>query len=316
MFPRVRIETTLGSYVIELNGEKAPATALNFLQFTQDGYYDGTVFHRVLADSMIQGGGYLPDMEQRALKRAPMFVDNWRSDLLNKRGTIGLIRGTGPHTAAAEFYINVVDNIRLDEARRKGLYSVFGRVVDGMEVVDRIAGVRVGPHAKYVDGQSAVVPLEPVVIQRAQVVGVFNPLPLQQSMYAARADQELKARAMLEQIALASDRSVVTTESGLAYVDVIEGRGLTPALTDDIELNYEGKLVDGTIFETTFTEEPTMRQPGKLVRGLQETLTSMKEGGRRTVAIPPEMAFGTDGIPGHIPPDSFIIFDIELLAIR
>lgn len=314
--PRVRMETSLGGFVVELNGEKAPATALNFLQLVYEGHYDGTIVHRVLAGSMVQGGGYTPDLEPRPLERAPQFTDDWRSDLANTQRSIGLIRALGSPTGGAEFYINLADNVRLDEAKRKGLYSVFGRVVEGWDVVERIGRVEVGPHEKYAAGQSAVVPTTPIFVESAKVIGAFNPVPLQQAMYAERMTQEQQAEQQIEAFAAETGKVVVRTESGLWYVDVIEGKGMAPTLTDTVEMNYQGKLVDGTVVETTFTDEPTTRQPGKLIKGLQEALTTMKEGGRRVVVVPPEMAFGPNGIPGHIPPDAYMFFEIELLAIR
>jgi len=316
LHPHVEMQTTFGRFVIELNGEQAPATVLNFMQLVHDRYYDGTIIHRVLADSMVQGGGYTPDMESKPIKKAPPFTDTWRSDLLNKKGYVGLIRGIGEHLAAAEFYINVEDNIRLDEAKRKGMYSVFGRVVEGWDVIERIRATPVASHEKYVSGQSAVVPVTPIVIRSARVLGVFNTIPIQQSVYAYRTSQEEKAKALAEKFAAETGNPLVKTESGLLYVEMYEGKGMTPAVEDTVELNYEGKLLDGTVFESTFTEDSTIREPGKLIKGLRETLTSMKEGGRRVVIIPPELAFGESGIPGYIPPDSFLVFEIELLAIR
>ena len=117
-------------------------------------------------------------------------------------------------------------------------------------------------------------------------------------------------------IASESGRGLVTTDSGLRYVDMVEGTGISPLETDTIEFNYRGTLTDGTVFESTFETEPAVREVGALIPGLIEGLMSMKEHGLRRVIIPPELGFGETGVPGRIPPDSIIIFDVELLTVR
>lgn len=165
--PRVRLATNLGDIVIELNPAKAPATVENFLAYARDGYYDGLIFHRVIPNFMIQGGGFEEGMQQRTA-RAPIKneADN---GLLNLRGTIAMARTGDPHSATAQFFINLNDNAFLDfKAQTTGGwgYCVFGKVVEGLDVVDRIAAgktVRVDPYSD--------VPEKTVTIKKATVAG-------------------------------------------------------------------------------------------------------------------------------------------------
>ena len=171
--PRVTLSTSQGDIVIELNEEKAPTTAANFLEYVDAGFYDGTVFHRVISGFMVQGGGFALDPAQQDLEkketRAPIRneADN---GLENRRGTIAMARTGNPHSATAQFFINLVDNRSLNHSGKtpRGWgYTVFGEVVEGMDTVDRIAGVATG--TRRLSGQAARnVPKEPVVIENAR----------------------------------------------------------------------------------------------------------------------------------------------------
>ena len=171
--PRVTLNTSQGEIVIELNQEQAPATTANFLEYVDAGFYDGTVFHRVIRGFMIQGGGFTLDGERNGLQqkktRAPIRneADN---GLENRRGTIAMARTGNPHSATAQFFINLVDNRSLNHSGKtpRGWgYTVFGEVVEGMDTVDRIAGVATG--SQRLNGQPARdVPKEPVVIENAR----------------------------------------------------------------------------------------------------------------------------------------------------
>lgn len=159
---RVTLETTLGSIVLELDPQRAPRTVDNFLQYVRDGHYTGTVFHRVIADFMIQGGGFTPEMQQKPT-RAPIPLES-RNGLKNVRGTIAMARTNVPDSATAQFFINVKDNDFLDQANaRDGHgYAVFGKVVSGMDVVEKIRTV---PTTRR--GMHADVPAQPVTILKA-----------------------------------------------------------------------------------------------------------------------------------------------------
>ena len=163
--PRVRFETSKGAFVIELEQAKAPVTVGNFLEYVKSGYYDGTIFHRVIPGFMVQGGGFTADMQQKPAREP--IVNESANGLANKRGTIAMARTADPNSASSQFFINLVDNGFLDKASaRDGVgYCVFGKVVDGMSVLDAIAAVPTGNV-----GPNQNVPLQPVVIKKASVV--------------------------------------------------------------------------------------------------------------------------------------------------
>lgn len=165
--PQVELKTSLGVIVIDLYPDKAPATVENFLQYVKDGHYDGTLFHRVIPGFMIQGGGFDPDFRQKATRKP---VRNEASNgLKNATGTIAMARTADPHSATAQFFINVSDNTSLDFRfpTQEGYgYTVFGNVSKGMDVVNRIVKVRTGPGP----AQHQNVPVQPVVIEQARVI--------------------------------------------------------------------------------------------------------------------------------------------------
>ncbi|MBN1343146.1 MAG: peptidyl-prolyl cis-trans isomerase [Phycisphaerae bacterium] len=157
--PRVLMETTLGSITIELDQESAPITVENFLQYVDDGFYDGTIFHRVIASFMIQGGGLEPGMGQK--RGRPPIQNEAKSGLKNKTGTIAMARTGDPHSATSQFFINVKDNDFLDHPGQDGWgYCAFGKVVEGMDVVETIRDVPTTTKRPFDD-----VPVEDVIIQ-------------------------------------------------------------------------------------------------------------------------------------------------------
>ena len=164
--PVVTFETTHGSFAVALEPDSAPKTVENFLAYVRDGHFDGTIFHRVIPGFMIQGGGY-DERYQQVSTRAP--IENEAPDAPgNDRGTIAMARTADPHSATAQFFINVVDNDFLNHTAKTARgwgYAAFGRVVDGMETVDRIAALQTGPGGPF----PSDVPQEAVVIQKATV---------------------------------------------------------------------------------------------------------------------------------------------------
>ena len=162
--PRVRVETSQGAFVLELDTVRAPLSAENFLRYVRDGYYDGTVFHRVIANFVVQGGGYDASLAERKAHAA--IPNESGNGLSNRRGTVGLAREESPHSGSSQFYINVIDNAGLDPLPSRWGYAVFGRVVDGMDVVDRIAYMP----TETVDNFGKDVPIGRPVVQRAWVI--------------------------------------------------------------------------------------------------------------------------------------------------
>ena len=162
---KATMETSMGTISLELDDNLAPATVENFVKYAADGFYDGTIFHRVIDGFMIQGGGFTRDMNQKDT-RAPIRIESMNG-LKNLRGTIAMARTMVPDSATSQFFINLVDNGFLDftAPTESGYgYAVFGKVTDGMEVVDRIAKVRTG-----FSGPHQNVPEEPVVIRKVTV---------------------------------------------------------------------------------------------------------------------------------------------------
>jgi len=161
--PFVEMQTSMGTIVIELDSEKAPITVKNFLQYTKDGFYNGTIFHRVIDGFMIQGGGFTKDMGEKPT--GAQIPNEAKNGLKNTRGTIAMARRAEPHSATAQFFINHKDNSALDYPSQDGWgYAVFGKVTQGLDVVDKIAKVRTGNRGMFQD-----VPVEPVVIQSVKV---------------------------------------------------------------------------------------------------------------------------------------------------
>ena len=159
---KVKLATTEGNIIIELDKAKAPKTVDNFVAYVKAGHYDGTVFHRVIPNFMIQGGGMTPDLQEKKT-RPPIPLES-RNGLSNVRGSIAMARTGDPDSATSQFFINVQDNPRLDQpnARDGNGYTVFGKVVSGMEVVDKIRAVKTGSRGPYDD-----VPEKPIVITKA-----------------------------------------------------------------------------------------------------------------------------------------------------
>lgn len=160
---KVTIETSKGNIELELDAAKAPTTVANFVSYVKKGHYDGLIFHRVIPGFMIQGGGFTPDMQQKAVD-APIKIES-KNGLKNVRGSIAMARTSDPNSATSQFFINVKDNSNLDYPSFDGFgYTVFGMTTKGLDVVDAIVGVpttRKGPHGD--------VPVEPITIKSVKI---------------------------------------------------------------------------------------------------------------------------------------------------
>ncbi len=162
--PTVELETSQGKITVELNNEKAPKSVANFMQYAKDGFYNGTVFHRVIPGFMIQGGGFDEKMSQKPTRGE--IENEAKNGLKNTRGTLAMARKPDPHSATAQFFINHNDNGALDYPSRDGWgYAVFGKVTKGMDVVDKIAQVPAGNN-----GMHQNVPLTPVIIKNVKII--------------------------------------------------------------------------------------------------------------------------------------------------
>ena len=164
--PAVKLETSLGDIVVRLDARKAPISTANFVQYVKSGFYDGTVFHRVIKNFMIQGGGFTPDLKQKSARAS--IRNEADNGLKNKKYTIAMARTGEPHSASSQFFINTKDNDFLDfksQTPQGWGYAVFGKVIKGQEVVDKIAAVQTGKKGYYDD-----VPMESVIIKKAVIV--------------------------------------------------------------------------------------------------------------------------------------------------
>jgi cyclophilin family peptidyl-prolyl cis-trans isomerase len=169
--PQVELQTSLGVIVLELNAEAAPNTTANFIRYVQDGHYNGTIFHRVIPGFMIQGGGMDKSFREKQT-RAPI-VNEASNGLKNEIGAVAMARTSAPHSASAQFFINVANNAFLDfrSADDQGWgYAVFGKVIKGMDVVQKIAAVKTGDQGMHND-----VPVTPIIIESARITA--EPVP-------------------------------------------------------------------------------------------------------------------------------------------
>jgi cyclophilin family peptidyl-prolyl cis-trans isomerase len=162
--PQVRFQTSLGDFVVELNPEKAPKTVENFLQYVKAKHYDGTIFHRVIPNFMVQGGGYTVNYDQKIMR--PPVVLEANNGLKNDLGTIAMARTNEPNSATSQFFVNVRDNAALNARGPADGYTVFGRVVSGMETIQKIRDVPTGPGGPF----PTDAPKTPVLINSATLV--------------------------------------------------------------------------------------------------------------------------------------------------
>jgi len=165
MFPSVKLETSMGEVVVELNRMRAPASVNNFLRYVLEGEYNGTIFHRVMPGFVVQGGGYTKDIEEKTMHAS--VCNESGNGLKNTTGTIAMARYADPHTATRQFYFNMSDNASLDPNSRSWGYTVFGEVVGGMEVLEAIAEMETA-YSEDLDAED--VPVETVMLISATVV--------------------------------------------------------------------------------------------------------------------------------------------------
>lgn len=171
--PRVRVETTLGDFVVELDRRRAPLTVESFFAYVNEGHYESTVFHRVVPGFVVQGGGYTAELELKPAERT-VFNESGNG-LSNLRGTVGVARTGEPHSGTSQFYINLADNLDLNPRPTRWGYAVFGEVVEGMDVVDAIGDRPTSSGGEF----DSNVPVEPIVIERIAVL-TDNPSPSEQ----------------------------------------------------------------------------------------------------------------------------------------
>lgn len=310
--PHVRLSTTVGDIVLEMLEDEAPITAVNFLQYVEDRFYDGTIFHRVIPGFVAQGGGLLPSLERQEGLRDPI-VNEFSEDRPNVRRTVSMAKTADPDSATSQFFINLTDNPNLDDPANSGGFAVFARVVLGMDVVDEIALMPTGSRSAP-DGQPFNdVPIDDIVILTARLQGppdeVDPPDPEEPDDPVDPDDPDD-----------VDEDGFITTAVGLRYRDEVVGTGalIVPGAT--IRVLYTGRLDDenGEIFDSALDpDNPVQFSLNTLIDGWRIGLgeIDMRVGGRRTLIIPPELGYGEAGSPPSVPPNATLWFEIEVVDV-
>jgi peptidylprolyl isomerase len=299
--------TTRGTIVCRLEYEKAPMTVANFAGLAEGilktggpagkKFYDGLTFHRVIRDFMIQGGDPQGNGSGGPGYEFPSEVS---PSLRHDGPGVLAMANSGPDTNGSQFYITHKATPWLDDG-----YSVFGRVVKGQDVVNAIQQgdvmkkvriIRVGAGAKAF----------------AVTQAGFDSLVA--AAKVAVAERAKKARADALALIRKQWPKLVSTKSGLQYQVLKAGAGARPAAGATVSVSYEGRFLDGKVFDASQKGQPVSFRIGEVIEGWNEALLDMKKGEKRLLVIPPELAYGERGYPGAIPPDSFLVFEVELLG--
>lgn len=302
-----KINTDKGDILLELEYKRCPMTVCNFVGLAEGTlsrkekgkpFYDGLKFHRVINDFMIQGGCPRGDGTGGPGYK---FPDEFHPELKHTGPGILSMANAGPGTNGSQFFITHVETPWLD-----GKHTVFGHVVEGQDVVNKIAQndkinsvkiIRVGEDAEKFDASEEN----------------FEKLVSESQKRAA----ELRAAAhkKVEEEIERRYPDAIKTNTGLRYIVLKEGTGTdTPKYGRPVTVHYQGQLLNGKIFDSSLIrKEPAVFAVGQVIEGWNEALMTMKKGEKRTLIIPPDLGYGDYGYPGVIPPDSYLIFDVELL---
>ena len=326
-------QTSKGNMIVKFEDKKAPVTVANFVGLAEGKiqnkakakgvpYYDGTIFHRVIKDFMIQGG----DPKGTGMGDPGYKFDDEKNDLQHTGKGILSMANSGPNTNGSQFFITEVATPWLD-----GRHTVFGEVVNGKDVIDSIANVEKGPQDK---------PKTDVVLEKVSVftkgdeyknydaAAIFNEGKgkIQENNKAAVAKIEADKKKKAEEFAANQQKLVddlkaemQSTPSGLYYKITKATNGAAPQRGDEVAVHYAGKLVDGSEFDSSFKRNQPIDIPigvGQVIKGWDEGIMLLKEGETATLLIPSELGYGSAGAGGVIPPNAWLIFDVELVSVK
>ncbi len=326
-------QTSKGNMIVKFEDKKAPVTVANFVGLAEGKienkakakgvpYYDGTIFHRVIKDFMIQGG----DPKGTGMGDPGYKFDDEKNDLQHSGKGILSMANSGPNTNGSQFFITEVATPWLD-----GRHTIFGEVVNGKEVIDSIANVEKGPQDK---------PKTDIVLEKVSVftkgdeyknydaAAIFNEGKgkIQENNKAATAKIEADKKKKAEEFAANQQKLVddlkagmQVTPSGLYYKITKTTDGIAPQRGDEVAVHYAGKLVDGTEFDSSFKRNQPIDIPigvGQVIKGWDEGIMLLKEGETATLLIPSDLGYGSAGAGGVIPPNAWLIFDVELVSVK
>ena len=303
-----KIETTKGDILIKLEYEKAPLTVANFIGLTEgtiknskkgkgEPYYDGLKFHRVISNFMIQGG--CPDgngMGGPGYK----FADEFHPDLKHSGPGILSMANAGPETNGSQFFITHNATPHLD-----GKHSVFGNVVEGQDVVDKIE-------------QDDLIK-KITIIREGENASNFDANEIFTTKQTEIENQRKKEQAIQEEKVKELTKNAITKNSGLSYIMLKEGTGAQAKSGKTVSVHYEGRLIDGTKFDSSYDRGQPIDFPlgqGRVIPGWEEGIALLKVGGKATLIIPPNLAYGSRGAGGIIPPNATLLFDVELIDVK
>ncbi|MCF8424353.1 MAG: peptidylprolyl isomerase [Bacteroidia bacterium] len=305
-----KFETSKGTIICNLEFKKTPMTVANFVGLAEgvikntakaDGvpYYDGLKFHRVIPNFMIQGGCPLGTGTGDPGYK---FGDEFDETLKHVGPGILSMANAGPGTNGSQFFITHVKTDWLD-----GKHSVFGNVVEGMDVVNKIVGNDTLTHL--------------TILRKGKDAEVFDAAKVFEFEKAnAGAKAEAKAKAEKENMDKLLNETyggATATASGLRYITQVEGTGKSPLATDQVTVHYTGYLLNGTKFDSSVDRgQPATFGLNQVIRGWTEGLQLMKEGGKTKFIIPSELGYGANGAGGVIPPNAWLVFDVELIKVN
>ncbi len=315
------IQTTKGNLIVKFEDKKSPVTVANFVGLAEGKidnkakakgvpFYDGTIFHRVIKDFMIQGG----DPQGTGMGDPGYKFEDEKNDLKHTGKGILSMANSGPNTNGSQFFITEVATPWLD-----GRHTIFGEVVKGTETIDAIAAVEKGAQDK---------PKTDIVLEK---VSIFSKGDEYKGYDAAKTFNEGKGKIAANNKAMAEKAEadakkalealkagMQVTESGLYYKITKKTEGKAAKAGDNVQVHYAGKLTNGTEFDSSFKRNEPLEFPvgtGRVIKGWDEGILLLKEGETATLLIPPAMGYGERGAGGVIPPNAWLIFDVELVKV-